>query len=74
MGCERGNRAAKNVGRWRHVGKREADCLGRKQIGSGDHVGGESVVREAEIFVSVLGASNLTYVEAIWSQGLPDGL
>jgi transposase len=30
------------------------------------------VVREAEIFVSVLGASNLTYAEATWSQGLPD--
>ena len=30
------------------------------------------VVREAEIFVSVLGASNLTYAEATWTQGLPD--
>jgi transposase len=30
------------------------------------------VVREAEIFVAVLGASNLTYAEATWSQGLPD--
>jgi transposase len=29
-------------------------------------------VREAEIFVAVLGASNLTYAEATWSQGLPD--
>src|SRR5260370_26017667 len=29
-------------------------------------------MREAEIFVAVLGASNLTYVEATWSQGLPD--
>ena len=30
------------------------------------------VVREAEIFVAVLGASNLTYAEATWTQGLPD--
>src|ERR1700676_4348764 len=30
------------------------------------------VVREAEIFVAVLGASNLTYAEAIWTQGLAD--
>jgi transposase len=30
------------------------------------------VVREAEIFVAVLGASNFTYAEATWSQALPD--
>ena len=30
------------------------------------------VVREAEIFVAVLGASNLTYAEATWTQALPD--
>lgn len=29
-------------------------------------------VREAQIFVAVLGASNFTYVEATWSQRLPD--
>jgi len=29
-------------------------------------------VREAQIFVAVLGASNFTYVEASWTQGLPD--
>jgi transposase len=29
------------------------------------------LVREAEIFVAVLGASNLTYAEATWTQGLP---
>jgi transposase len=29
-------------------------------------------VREAEIFVAVLGASNLTYAEATWTQGLSD--
>lgn len=29
-------------------------------------------VREAEIFVAVLGASNYTYAEATWSQRLPD--
>src|SRR3954452_25210638 len=30
------------------------------------------VVRDAEIFVAVLGASNLTYAEATWTQTLPD--
>ena len=30
------------------------------------------VVREAEIFVAVLGASSLTYAEATWTQALPD--
>jgi transposase len=29
-------------------------------------------VREAELFVAVLGASNLTYAEATWTQALPD--
>jgi len=29
-------------------------------------------VRQAQIFVAVLGASNYTYVEATWTQGLPD--
>src|SRR4051794_27370939 len=29
-------------------------------------------IREAEIFVAVLGASNLTYAEATWTQTLPD--
>lgn len=28
-------------------------------------------IREAEIFVGVLGSSNYTYVEAVWSQDLP---
>jgi transposase len=31
-------------------------------------------VRQAQIFVAVLGASNYTYVEATWSQGLADWL
>jgi transposase len=31
-------------------------------------------VREAQIFVAVLGASNYTYAEATWSQTLPDWL
>ena len=35
-----------------------------------DRVSGE--VREAQVFVAVLGASNYTYAEASWSQGLPD--
>ena len=30
------------------------------------------LVREAEIFVAVLGASNFTYAEVTWTQGLPD--
>jgi transposase len=29
-------------------------------------------VRQAQIFLAVLGASNYTYVEATWSQTLPD--
>lgn len=29
-------------------------------------------IREAQIFVGVLGASNYTYAEATWTQGLPD--
>lgn len=29
-------------------------------------------IREAEIFVAVLGASNFTYAEATWTQTLPD--
>lgn len=35
-----------------------------------DRLTGE--VREAEIFVAVLGASNYTYAEATWDQGLPN--
>jgi transposase len=31
-------------------------------------------VRDAQIFVGVLGASNYTYAEATWSQSLPDWL
>src|SRR5699024_10975729 len=31
-------------------------------------------VRDAQIFVAVLGASNYTYAEATWTQGLPDWL
>lgn len=31
-------------------------------------------VRQAQIFVAVLGASNYTYAEATWSQALPDWL
>jgi transposase len=37
-----------------------------------DPVTGE--VREAQVFVGVLGGSNYTYVEATWSQQLPDWL
>jgi transposase len=41
-----------------------------KRIGIVDAATGE--IREAEIFVGVLGASNLTYAEATWTQALPD--
>jgi transposase len=41
-----------------------------KKIGITDPTTG--TVREAEIFVAVLGASNYTYAEATWSQALPD--
>lgn len=37
-----------------------------------DRHGGE--VRQAQIFVAVLGCSNYTYAEATWSQALPDWL
>nr|VFK63116.1 MAG: Integrase core domain-containing protein [Candidatus Kentron sp. TUN] len=29
-------------------------------------------IRQAQIFVAVLGASNYTFSEATWTQGLPD--
>ena len=41
-----------------------------KRVGIVDPSTGE--IREAEIFVGVLGASNLTYAEATWTQTLPD--
>ena len=41
-----------------------------KRIGIVDPTTGE--IREAEIFVGVLGASNLTYAEATWTQQLID--
>ena len=41
-----------------------------KRIGIVDPATGE--IREAEIFVAVLGASNLTYAEATWTQQLAD--
>jgi len=41
-----------------------------KKIAIADRRTGE--VREAEIFVAVLGASNYTYAEATWTQTLPD--
>jgi transposase len=41
-----------------------------KKIGIIDRRTG--AVREAEIFVAVLGASSLTYAEATWTQTLPD--
>ena len=41
-----------------------------KKVPIVDSVTGE--VREAEIFVGVLGASNYTYAEASWTQTLPD--
>ncbi|WP_354107665.1 transposase [Bradyrhizobium sp. LB14.3] len=45
------------------------DCSGKK-IMIVDRATG--VVRHAEIFVPVLGASNYTYAEASWTQTLPD--
>jgi transposase len=41
-----------------------------KRISIVDPATGE--IHEAEIFVAVLGASNLTYAEATWTQQLPD--
>ena len=45
------------------------DYSGKKLPIVDPHTG---LVREAEIFVAVLGASNLTFAEATWSQSLPD--
>jgi len=45
------------------------DYCGQK-VGVVDPSTGE--LREAEIFVAVLGASNYTYAEATWTQSLPD--
>ena len=36
--------------------------------------GATGEIRQAQIFVAVLGASNYTYAEATWSQSLPDWL
>lgn len=41
-----------------------------KKLAIVDPVSG--VVREAELFIAVLGASNYTYAEASWTQSLPD--
>ena len=41
-------------------------------IGITDRLTG--LVRQAQIFVAVLGASNYTYAEATWTQALPDWL
>lgn len=43
---------------------------GGKRIGIVDPITGE--IRDAEIFVGVLGASNLTYAEATGTRTLPD--
>ncbi|UIF88086.1 transposase (plasmid) [Cupriavidus necator] len=34
--------------------------------------GATGEIKQAQIFVAVLGASNYTYIEATWSQQLPD--
>ena len=41
-----------------------------ERIGIVDPTTGE--IREAQIFVAVLGASNFTFAEATWTQTLPD--
>ena len=57
--------------RQQHVGGHKAfvDYSG-KRVPIVDPSTGE--VRAAEIFIAVLGASNLTYAEATWTQTLPD--
>ena len=59
------------VMRQHHVAGEKAfvDYSGRR-IAIVDPPTGE--IHEAEIFVGVLGASNLTYAEATWTQTLPD--
>src|SRR6202050_34748 len=65
------DRRLTQVMRQHHVAGEKAfvDYSG-KRIGIADPTTGE--IREAEIFVGVLGASNLTYAEATWTQTLPD--
>ena len=54
----------------RHAGDKVfVDYSGKKLAITDPDTG---LVREAEIFVAVLGASNLTFAEATWSQSLPD--
>ena len=36
--------------------------------------GSTGEIKQAQVFVAVLGASNYTYAEATWSQSLPDWL
>jgi hypothetical protein len=64
-------RRAERRGRQHHVAgdKVFVDYSGKK-VGIADPATGE--VRDAEIFVAVLGASNYTYAEAAWTQALPD--
>ena len=59
------------VMRQHHVaGEKAVVDYSGKRIAIVDPSTGE--IREAEIFVGVLGASNLTYAEATWTQQLPD--
>ncbi|WP_292325153.1 hypothetical protein [Mesorhizobium sp.] len=53
----------------------------RQEHAAGDNYSGKKIpivdrktgeIREAEIFVAVLGASSYTFAEATWTQTLPD--
>ena len=72
--CERYRRFAKTLNwvmRQHHrAGEKLFVDYAGQTVGIVERATGE--VHEAEIFVAVLGASNFTYVEATWTQTLPD--
>lgn len=66
-------RTAEPVMRFEHrAGEKCFVDYAGQTVGIIDRHSGE--IREAQIFVAVLGCSNYTYAEASWTQGLPDWL
>ena len=55
-----------------HVGRRQGLRRLLRQEDRRSSIRATGEMREAEIFVAVLGASNFTYAEATWTQTLPD--
>jgi transposase len=66
-------RTAEPVMRFEHrAGEKCFVDYAGQRVGIIDRHSGE--IREAQIFVAVLGCSNYTYAEATWTQALPDWL